>query len=387
MINDKYFSIIDYGSSKIRISVYDSTTKNLKYINENDNINNKKESSIIIEDLIKRGEKTIDQHLNSIILMLDSKEFSSIDLSLKKSFEKKIFEINDLKFLIQEAKYLIENSYKNKKIIHIIINKYFFDGFEYLNLPKENITINDLIIQIKFLLIPNTLSQKTIDYFKNMNLAISKTYCSSYVKSLNYLNNFERYQYKYFLDIGYKKTCLTIYNHKKLIFINYIPVGGNHISSDISKILKIDIDEAEEIKKKYYNNNISFSDFSNDEQVKDIENKKHNNKLINQIIYARIEEIINLSFKNFYLLEFLINKEDSILIFTGEGSKILNKNSIDLKEEFNFFSEMNFFEENSELICNSGMKYFNSEDIEEVEIIPKKTKKKGFFARLFYYFN
>ena len=78
---------------------------------------------------------------------------------------------------------------------------------------------------------------------------------------------------------------------------------------------------------------------------------------------------------------------NSILVFTGEGSKILNKNSIYLKEEFNIFSEMNFFEENTDIICNSGMKYLNSENIEEVAIIPKKTKKKGFFTRLFYYFS
>ena len=58
-----------------------------------------------------------------------------------------------------------------------------------------------------------------------------------------------------------------------------------------------------------------------------------------------------------------------------------------LKEEFNIFSEMNFFEENTDIICNSGMKYLNSENIEEVAIIPKKLEKKGFFERLFHIFK
>ena len=379
MIEDKHLSIIDYGSSKIRFGVYDNLTKNKKFIEDKNCLISSNESESLIQDLIQKAEKKIDKHLNSVILMLDTYEFSSVDVSLKKNFDNKNFEINDVKFLIQEAKHLIENSYKNKKIIHIIINKYFFDGVEYLNIPKEKFKYKDLIIQIKFLLIPELLSTKFNNYFKNINLSISKIYCSSYVKSLNYLNNFEEFKYKYFLDIGYKKTCLTIYNEKKLIFINFIPVGSNNISSDISKILNIDLLEAENIKKKYYNDDITFSDFSN--------NEKDNKNLLNQIIYARIEEIINLSFKSFYQLQFLSDSKNSILVFTGEGSKILNKNSIYLKEEFNIFSEMNFFEENTDIICNSGMKYLNSENIEEVAIIPKKTKKKGFFTRLFYYFS
>ena len=180
------------------------------------------------------------------------------------------------------------------------------------------------------------------------------------------------------MDIGYKKTCLALYENSKLLYINNIPIGGSHITKDISKVLKIDLLESEKLKKTLNETDVTFSDVTED-QISDKKlNKEEFKDLLNKIIYARIEEIISMSFKNNFFFNFLKNDEKSILIFTGEGSKILNKNSIYLKEEFNIFDEMNFFEESSEQICSSALKYSNLQNFEEVEFIPKKSKKSGF---------
>ena len=74
----------------------------------------------------------------------------------------------------------------------------------------------------------------------------------------------------------------------------------------------------------------------------------------------------------------------SILIFTGEGSKILSKNSIYLKEEYDYFDDMNFFEENKIIVCDSAYNYSTSDQINEVVFVPKKQKNRGFFERMFY---
>ena len=92
-------------------------------------------------------------------------------------------------------------------------------------------------------------------------------------------------------------------------------------------------------------------------------------------------------FKDINLLNLIGNKKNSILIFTGQGSKILNKNSIYLKQEFDYFSEINFFEESTKLICESGLNFINSINDSEVNVIPKKVKKTGFFEKLFHLFD
>ena len=81
------------------------------------------------------------------------------------------------------------------------------------------------------------------------------------------------------------------------------------------------------------------------------------------------------------------NKKNSILIFTGQGSKILNKNSIYSKEKFDYFNEIIFFDETNKLICESGLNFVTSLNDSEVNIVPKKPKKIGFFEKLFHLFE
>ena len=69
------------------------------------------------------------------------------------------------------------------------------------------------------------------------------------------------------------------------------------------------------------------------------------------------------------------------------SSKILDKNSIYLENKYNFFIEMNFFEESVNTICQSGYNFNKKNYLYEVNIVSKKPKKNGFFEKLFHFFN
>ena len=109
--------------------------------------------------------------------------------------------------------------------------------------------------------------------------------------------------------------------------------------------------------------------------------------LPNKVIFARVDEIIKLNLADEYFNTFFENKDKCVLIFIGDGSKILNKNSIYLEEKFDFFSEISFFEENTNLICESGLNFSKLNKSQEVNFLPKKHKNKGFFERFFHFFN
>ena len=116
-------------------------------------------------------------------------------------------------------------------------------------------------------------------------------------------------------------------------------------------------------------------------------NQSKTSDLSNQVIFARVDEIIKLNLADEYFNAFFSNKDNSILIFIGEGSKILNKNSIYLEEKFDFFTEISFFEENATLICESGFNFNLSGKFKEVNFFPKKPKNMGFFEKFFRFFN
>ncbi|MDC3005153.1 hypothetical protein OAY95_04480 [Candidatus Pelagibacter sp.] len=379
MSNDKLFSILDFGSSKLRLGIFKNYLNNSKFISEIDSLDNfefkshNEKQKQNLQDLIIKTEKEINQHMNNINVMFDCPKILFIDFSIKKDMDKIKSDNSVFKNILQEAKQIIEEKNKNYKILHIIISKYILDGIEFDNMP-ENIIIEEAILELKFILAPNIILDSIKELLKDNHISINNFYNSTYVKTLNYTSYFESFDIKTFIDVGYKKTSLALYKNNKLLFLDFLHIGGDHITKDISKVLKKKYNESEILKKSLIQKEVTFI---NDEQ---------NHNLLIKIIHARIEEIIDLCFKNITDIESIKNKK-SILIFTGEGSKILSKNSIYLKEKYNIFDDLNFFEENCETICTSAFNYESSNNFSEAIIMPKKQRKTGLFERFFYMFS
>ena len=373
MNNENLFSIIDFGSSKLRLGTFAKHLPNSKYIcDERIKTSSEEELNQSLKNIILKTEKEINQHLKKVDVMIDTPQILTVDISIKKKIDQINIDESLVKQFILETKIEIERNYKNFKILHLLILNYILDDKEFTNLPI-NIKANILIVELKFMLIPN----ETIDYlrelFKKNQTGISNIHSSSYLKTLNYIKYFENFDTKFFIDIGFEKTSLIIYKKNKLKYINYLSIGGAHITKDISKVLNISLDDSESFKQKINQSNTNI-------------NNDKTNDLIIKVIHARMEEIIDLSFKRLENYDFLLNT-NSILIFTGDGSKILSKNSIFLKEKYNVFDEMSFFEESSDLICSSGYNYMFSENKDEAILAKRKLLKKGFFEKLFYFFS
>ena len=391
-------TFIDFGTYKTRLGVFNTSSSSKDYF-----IEKKTHSNVNIEDinlhdfekkikeLIQTTEKQINYHIKDLNVMLDLSNFSSIDVSLKKNYEGKNISLEDIQILLQESRQMFQENNKNNKIIHMIVKKFIFDEKVFLEIPENNLKCNNLTLEIKFICYPNNILDKIQSIFNYNDVVINNFSCSTYVKSLNYNKLFQNHEKKIFLDIGFKKTCLAVYEKDVLIHLNSIPIGGNHITSDISQILKLSREDSEILKKSLNKTETIFSD--NDEIEKDeivtkleLINKGISEDLLKKVIYARIEEIINLSFKKINFDQ-SIKDNNYILVFIGEGSKILNKNAIYLENKYHFINEMNFYEENVELICRSAHNISHNNYNNEVNLVSKKPKKIGFFEKLFNLFK
>ena len=388
-MNEKNLNVfIDFGSSKIRLGAYNNETSKNIFISERvctSNFNLKKfdinNSTEVIRDLVKSAEKKVDKHINNINLMIDTPDMFSIDISIKKNFDSKKNLQNDIKSLLNEAKSLVQKNYYNQKIIHMIVKKFIIDDDEFFEIPKKEINYDYLIIEIKFVCFSNKIWKYLQDGFNKNYLTIDNLYCSSYVRSSNYNNLFNEFNKKVILDIGYRKSAITVFQGSRILYFNILPVGGGHITNDISILLKINLDDAETIKKNLNQTETTF--VKKDYKTNDF----NSSNLSTEVIHARVHEIIKLNLADEYFNEFFKNNDSCVLIFIGEGSKILNNNSIYLEEKFDFFSEISFFEENTTLICDSGFNFNQSGKFQEVNFLQKKTKNKGFFEKFFHFFR
>ncbi len=256
-------TIIDFGSKNLKLGVFNNEAKSI-YSSEQKIIDNEEKS---LNNLIKDAEKFLSKHIDNVIVLYDSPKFYSLDISIKKVLDNTTSINKVYNNLIKEAHFFISQNNFKDQIIHSIVNKIVADESKIFTQIDEDIKIKSLILEIKFICTNKSLINNISKQFKKNNLKILNLYCSSYVKSIYYKNKFDSKDNIIFLDIGFKRTSGLIFNNYKFEFFKSIPLGSHNITMDISKVLKLDLNYAEDLKVKLNEseNNMFFQKTNYDE--------------------------------------------------------------------------------------------------------------------------
>lgn len=224
--------------------------------------------------------------------------------------------------------------------------RYWMDEVE-----KRNITSQKgKIIEIEYLLTiaPTSHNQEgsmTIEknYIANLErvfaqtgLSIEKVFLKSDALAKALLENEETKEGCALIDFGYGSTGLSIYKDDKLQFAGYVPIGGKHITADISS-LGISFNNAEKLKCKYGQALLSAMIKPYIVQVPSVNTGepvcKIDTRLLNQIIEARQCQALAPIVKQ-------INQSNvQHLIITGEGAKLRDLNTL-LQEKYHLFPRL-----------------------------------------------
>ena len=382
-------TIIDFGSKNLRLGVFDQSSEiiyssNIKINDapENENIDN------ALKMLVRDAEKQLSTHLVDVNVLYDSSEFNFIDFSIKKTFDQPTLISKNYKSLVEEAKFIISENNFRDQVIHIDVSSIIVDNNRKLDPIFDDIKIKSLILEIKFICLKKSLINNLLNKFKKNNLNILSIYCSSYVKSFFYKKSIDTKKNFIFLDIGYERTSALFFNNNKFQFLNSVRIGGNNITKDISKVLKLDISYSEDLKTKFdkNENEISFNKISTNDinLFSEISEKNISIDLLKQVIQARVDEIINISIIQNNYFKNINSSEKPKIILIGNGSKLISFiNNFNLKDSF---SELIFFDESDTKICEAGINYHKSDERSLINI-EKKLKKTGFFEKFFNLFS
>ena len=370
--SDELFPILELGSTYARLGIFNKLILNTgSYFEKKidftrDNLN----ESHKIFNLITDAEKYSGMHLNDLILLIDSSSIHSLDYTIQKNYDKKIITLQDIKYLINESTNIIKLNNKEKEILHTINTKLIFDDDVVENFQNIKSKVNKVTLELKFIMINKKLCDTLKNLFFSKHISLKEIFCISYIKSSGLIERLNISGYSSFIDIGHKKSSLTIFKDNKILYLNNISVGGDHITKDISKILNIDYRKAEAKKIKFSKNNIAKED-----------------ELLKNVINARLEEIIELLFLKCPLIKNNVFKSNLNLYFIGNGSKVLNENLLSFGSEFNFINEMSIIEEGKQDVIESAIKFVSQNE----KMQPKKPiinlENKGFFEKLFEYFT
>ncbi len=182
---ENYLSI---SPNKFGIYLFDK--KNLKNLYKEELIINNNSKFIKLDDLKKfldnnifKIEKLSGKFVKNIFLIFENEKNLNLEIGIKKKNYNISVTKQHLKNLLIEGKDLIRENYQGQKIMHMVINKYFFDDKSYQSF-QENLKCNHLALEIKFKFIPIGIIYDLNKILENYQIKIVRYIDGGYVKNI-----------------------------------------------------------------------------------------------------------------------------------------------------------------------------------------------------------
>ncbi len=128
-------------------------------------------------------EKKLNSFVKDIHVILDSNEFHSIKLSIKKDNNGNLINSEALIHPLNDLKNLCQSNLQNKKIIHFLIERYVIDNKFYTTLP-ENVNCNIFSLDTEFICLSKNLIENTEKILKKYHISLNQILSASYLEKV-----------------------------------------------------------------------------------------------------------------------------------------------------------------------------------------------------------
>ena len=136
-----------------------------------------------IDSNIFKIEKKLNSFVKDTYVILDSNEFHSIKLSIKKDNNGNLINSEALIHPLNDLKNLCQSNLQNKKIIHFLIERYVIDNKFYTTLP-ENVNCNIFSLDTEFICLSKNLIENTEKILKKYHISLNQILSASYLEKL-----------------------------------------------------------------------------------------------------------------------------------------------------------------------------------------------------------
>jgi len=213
------------------------------------------------------------------------------------------------------------------QIIDIIPRQYIIDGYDEIIDPVGMVGLR-LEVDADVVIGKITSAQNIVKSLERAGLKIDGLIIEAFASGELLLTPDEKEIGAVLIDVGGGITDISVFKNKRLVFYDSIPVGGDHITNDISIGLKISHSEAEKIKRQFelaltslINNDQEFSVNS----VEDNKRKKIKVSEVVEIIEARVYEIFSIC-RNLLERSNIEIDDNMNIVLTGGGISYVDGN-------------------------------------------------------------
>jgi cell division protein FtsA len=186
----------------------------------------------------------------------------------------------------------------NMEVIHVIPQEYVVDGNDGI---KDPLGMSGIRLEVDVHVIAGAQGplQNLKRCARDAGVNVDGVVVQALASGLAVLDDGEQDVTTLLIDIGGGTTDIGVFRRGTLAHSAVIPLGGDHITQDISQILRIPPDEAERVKKRY---GVAIPDLADREVVLEIANPNYTASLttfeLAQVIRPRVIEILDLVKQN-----------------------------------------------------------------------------------------
>ena len=195
-MSEKKFDIyFELNYSGLSLAAFNKISGKLEYYKEENYksyLENYKELNFekldkLVEKNILAVEKSLEEFVRDIYLIVETPQSTSIRLSVFKNNEGKKIIKEDAMYLVQDAKQQLLKSNQELGIIHIIVENYVLDNVQHKFFPSEK-KCNKFSIDIIFICFPKDLLKSFEKLFLNQQIYINQLVCFNYIKTFDFIN-------------------------------------------------------------------------------------------------------------------------------------------------------------------------------------------------------
>ena len=198
-----------------------------------------------VRDCLASAEKMASIRVKRIILGFSSINCSSETYNIEIDLTGSIIKQADLD---KSYEHLYSKlSLENKNILHFIPVQYSIDGNNGIKNPL-GMYGNKLGVEVSVIYSENNIIKNFESLIKSCDLETNDLIYSPYSLGHYLLTEEEKNLGSALIDIGAELTKIAIFLHGEIVFTKILPIGGNLVTKDISRIFSLSLTDSERIK-------------------------------------------------------------------------------------------------------------------------------------------
>lgn len=184
----------------------------------------------------------------------------------------------------------------DREFVNIVPRQFIVDNLEEIKDPRGMLGIR-LELDATMVTTSKTLLHNVLRCVERAGLNIRAIYLQPLAAGFFALTEDEKNQGTAYIDLGGGSTTIAVFENGLLTHSGVIPVGGDHITKDLSIVLKTPTEQAEKIKHEYGH---AFYDDASDEELFEVpiigtdSKDQYSQRYISEIIGVRLEELFEL---------------------------------------------------------------------------------------------